>query len=547
MISDLSRRRLFGAAAVGAAGAALFGGRVASAAPANVASAPANRLPDPGTITATDPAMLSAVEAASLLQSGKLHPRELLDSLYARTRAHDGVLNSWIRVYPELAYVGAEAAAVRLSAARRDGTSAPMLCGLPIALKDLYAVAGLPLTASSKVLEGNIAAGDSDVWRTLSEAGAVLMGHSHCDEFALSVGTPQVGNPWGPEYSVGGSSGGNGAALAARFVPLAVGTDTGGSLRIPAAACGISSIKPTYGRISLAGVIPCMWTMDTAGPMARSLADASLMLTAMSGGDGSVPDAPDGSYPFVARGGDRPLRGRVIGVPKNARTNAAPEVLRLFEEFLGRARDLGAEIRDVRMPLLPQSLTGDSAELGAYHRQFADQLGDYRPDLVPTVVQAAAALAVPAGDYFTNLQEKKRYQADYNRMFADSHLDAIVYPGLKADGVRRDAMFGLSAFVDPGIEARWANYAGVPAISIPVGRSKTTGIPVGVQLGGLAFGEANLIQLGLELENAHPVWRDVPVLADSPRSLPEVRRGPPGPGPDPTNTQGAAAPIAYTL
>ncbi|WP_068273937.1 amidase [Aldersonia kunmingensis] len=539
MIPDISRRKLFGAAAVGVAGAALLSGRVASA-------APSNRLPAPGAISATDPALLSAMEAASLLQAGKLHPRELLDSLYARTRAHDAVLNSWIRVYPELAYAAADAAAARLSTGRRDGNPAPLLCGMPIALKDLFAVAGLPLTASSKVLAGNIAAGDSDIWRTLSDAGAVLMGHTECDEFALSAGTPQVGNPWGPEYSAGGSSGGNGAALAARFVPLAVGTDTGGSLRSPAAACGISSIKPTYGRIPLLGVIPCMWTLDTAGTMARSLGDASLMLTSMSGGVGAVP-APDGGFPLVARGGDRPLSGRVIGVPKTARSNAAPEVLRLFEEFLSLARDLGAEVRDVRMPALPQSLTGDLAEMGAYHRQFADRIGDYRPDLVPTVMQANAAMAVPAGDYFTNLQEKKRYQADYNRMFADSKLDAIVMPGLKVDGVRRDAMFGMSAFVDSGIDARWANYAGVPTISIPVGRSKTTGMPVGVQLGGLAWGDADLIQLGLELEDAHPAWREVPPLADSARSLPEVRRGTPGPGPDPTNTQGAAAPIMYTL
>ncbi|MCX5044000.1 amidase [Aldersonia sp. NBC_00410] len=541
MISDISRRRLFGAAALGAAGAALFGGRVASAAPANVASAPANRLPDPGTITATDPAMLSAVEAASLLQSGRLHPRELLDSLYARTRAHDGVLNSWIRVYPELAYVGAEAAAVRLSAARRDGTSAPMLCGLPIALKDLYAVAGLPLTASSKVLEGNIAAGDSAVWRTLSEAGAVLMGHTHMDEFAWGVLTPQVGNPWDPKRSVGGSSGGNGAALAARFVPLAVGTDSGGSLRLPAAACGVSSIKPTYGRIPLDGVIPLIWTMDTAGPMARSLADASLLLTSMSGGAGSVPNGLDGSYPLVARGGDRPLSGRVIGVSKHARTNAAPEVLRLFEEFLALARDLGAELRDVAMPALPNVGSGILAQMGAYHRQFANRLGDYQPNLQPSVAQAVASLAVPVGDFLTGFQDMKRYQDDYNRMFADSHLDAIVYPSIKVDGLSREA------FAEGEIDPRWANYAGVPTISIPVGRSKTTGMPVGVELGGLAWGDADLIQLGLELENAHPVWRDVPVLADSPRSLPEVRRGPPGPGPDPTNTQGAAAPIAHAL
>ncbi|RZL71482.1 MAG: amidase, partial [Rhodococcus sp. (in: high G+C Gram-positive bacteria)] len=229
MTTRLSRRQLFGAATAGAVTVAGLGRAAASA-------NPALRLPSPGAITASDPALLSAVEAASLLQSRALHPRELLDACLSRSAAHDGGIGAWIRIYPEQAYEAAESAARRLAAG-----SAPLVCGLPIALKDLYAVAGLPVTASSGVLEGNIAAGDSGVWRQLRDAGMVLMGHAHTHEFAIGTATPQVGNPWDVEYSPGGSSGGSAAALAARFAPCAVGTDTGGSLRIPASACGITS------------------------------------------------------------------------------------------------------------------------------------------------------------------------------------------------------------------------------------------------------------------------------------------------------------------
>ena len=163
MTTRLSRRQLFGAATAGAVTVVGLGRAAASA-------NPARRLPSPAAITASDPALLSAVEAASLLQSRALHPRELLDACLSRSAAHDGGIGAWIRIYPEQAYEAAESAARRL-----EEGSAPLVCGLPIALKDLYAVAGLPVTASSGVLEGNIAAGDSGVWRQLRDAGMVLM------------------------------------------------------------------------------------------------------------------------------------------------------------------------------------------------------------------------------------------------------------------------------------------------------------------------------------------------------------------------------------
>src|SRR4051812_37864244 len=240
---------------------------------------------------ATDPADLGALEAARELRARRLSARELLAAVLARIEARNGgaatfdgapdAVNAWARVYPAEAEAMARAADERLA---REGEDAPLLCGVPVALKDLYAVAGLPVTASSRMLEGNVAAADSVVWARLRAAGMVLVGHAHTHEFAFGGTTDQVGNPWDLARSAGGSSGGSAAALAAHMVPAATGTDTAGSVRIPAAMSGISAIKPTHGRVPIGGIIPLAVTLDHAGPMARTVADCAALLQVMAEG-----------------------------------------------------------------------------------------------------------------------------------------------------------------------------------------------------------------------------------------------------------------------
>lgn len=510
-------------------------------------AAPRRRFPDPGTVDVTDPALLSAVEAASLLHAGQLHPRELLDACLARTREFDGAIGAWIRLYPEFAYAGADEAGERLAQARNDGTPAPDVCGLPIALKDLFAVSGFPLTASSRVLEGNIAAGNSGVWSKLEDAGAVLMGHAHTDEFAIGVATPQVGNPWNTDMSPGGSSGGSAAVLAARFAPLAVGSDTGGSVRLPASACGISSIKPTYGRITSHGMIPLTWTRDHVGPMGRSLADASLMLSILATVDADDPitalgpPVPAGGYPLTAKGGSSPLAGVRLGLPPS---ELPPPLQTLFDDTIRVARSLGAQIVPVVMPPTPTSLaTGDVVEMGSYHRQFTDRIGLYRPERVPSVGTAVASLAVPVVDYLMLERDRLRYQVDYNRLFVDSDLDAVLIPGTRVDGAQREEFLGVSVTEGVMGDVKWANYSGAPVVTLPVGRSSATGMPFGVQLGARPWQDERIIEIGLELQEALPAWRDVPDLVPSAGTAPEVAQVAPGPGPDPTNTLDAAAPL----
>ncbi|MFG1781229.1 amidase [Rhodococcus oryzae] len=510
-----------------------------------VVSARGERVGMSGSIAKTDPALLSAVEAASLLQSRELHPRELLDAYLSRSADLDGEVSAWVRIYPELAYEQADRAAQRLSAAEvaRHG-AAPLVCGLPIALKDLFAVEGLPLTASSRVLAGNIAAGNATVVQRLSEAGMVLMGHAHTHEFAIGSCTPQVGNPWDTTASVGGSSGGSAAVVAARFAPLATGTDTGGSIRLPASVCGVSAIKPTYGLCSSYGVIPGIWSRDHVGSIGHSIADAALLLGFMAGFDpqdpvtATAPALPDGGYPLVARGGRNPLAGRRFGLPNGVGEALPGALAAVFEGFLGLVRELGGEIVGVEMPPLPEGmLPGDYIEAGAYHRQFSDRTADYEPMSAAMMGGAIAMLAAPVSEYWDFQRSRAAYQRAYNRMLAENRLDCVLLPGTKLDGVKRpENVVG---------DVEWANYSGAPALCIPAGRSAETGIPFGVQLGGRPWDEAGLIAMALELQEAQPIWREVATLPDAPRQIPAVSVGTPGAGPDPTNTD--AAPAAFRI
>ena len=223
---------------------------------------------------------------------------------------------------------------------RRDGP-APALCGVPVGLKDLYAVAGKPLTASSRLLD-EVPVGDSDVWARLRAAGMVLLGHLHTHEFAVGGTTDQVGNPWALDHSAGGSSGGSGAALAARMVPAATGTDTAGSLRIPSALCGTSTIKPTRGLVSLAGVVPLGTTLDHAGPMARTIDDCALLLAAMAGPDRGRAWSAFAEVPSLfaeRRSGSQPLSDVRLAVsPRIASVDLDPDVADGFELALDTCR-----------------------------------------------------------------------------------------------------------------------------------------------------------------------------------------------------------------
>jgi Asp-tRNA(Asn)/Glu-tRNA(Gln) amidotransferase A subunit family amidase len=358
------------------------------------------------------------LEAASLLQAGLLSSREITEACQARIAARNGpvtfdgsptTVNAWIRLYPDLAQELAAAADALLARARRTRTEAPLLCGVPVGLKDLYAVKGLPLTASSHVLDGNIAPGDSTVWALLKAQGMVLVGHAHTHEFAFGLMTPQCGNPWNLAKSVGGSSGGSAAALAARMVPAATGTDTGGSLRSPPSATGVSALKPTFGLISAHGVIPIGWSIDHAGPMARSAGDLGLLLSALAGPDPAdnaslaSPSRPQ-VYPTLPRPGATPLGSVRIGVPDGAAGGLPAPLATLFARAQAELRALGATIVPFTEPdkssveFTLDDLGASGVEAGIYHRQFAAKSASYGAGARGLVTGLVAAVERHTGD-----------------------------------------------------------------------------------------------------------------------------------------------------
>lgn len=486
--SSIRRRDFLAAAATGAAAIAPVTGAAAA--------------------SATNPADLGLLEAAELLHARKLSAKELTTACLARIDARNGgrptfdgaprAVNAWARLCPGVALRQARAADRRL--ARRERGRAPVLCGIAIGLKDLYAVKGLRLTASSHVLTGHVASRDSAVWKRLHGAGMVLLGHTHTHEFGAGATTDQVGNPWRLDRSAGGSSGGSAAALAARMVPAATGTDTGGSVRLPAALCGVSAIKPTRGLVPMDGVIPVAASFDHGGPMARTVADCAALLQTMARGRG---------LPRLAtrpRHGSRPLAGLRVALtsrlPEDALDADVADGLERARRALER---LGARVAQRRAPATAAVADADygqtfEADLWAYHRRFADRSALYRPAVAELVAAAAASHAEL--DYDLARRARRRVTAAWSRWFAHQRVDLILEPTvpmpapLRGDGYEHanPAAAAVLAFT-----ALW-NATGFPVVSFPAGLGRRTGLPVGVSLVAPPRADAVAIRAAVDLQ-----------------------------------------------
>ena len=446
----------------------------------------------------TDAADLSLLDAARELAAGRLSSAELTDACLRRieqrnggTPTFDGApdrINAWIRLYPELAREHAQAADERRA---REGDATPLVCGLPIGLKDLYAVAGLPLTASSRVLDGNVASEDSTAWRRLHDRGMVLLGHTHTHEFAAGGTTDQSGNPWALDRIVGGSSGGSAAALAARMTPAALGSDTCGSLRIPSAVCGTSTIKPTHGRIPLDGVVPLAASLDHPGPMARTVADCAALLVALGN---------DYALPLAARAGTSPLDG--VTVALTDRVNQIPldtEVARGFDEAVRACRALGARV--VELPA-PWTLDWDDlslvlmTEAWSYHRAHADRHDRYR-EQVAEFVEAARNFTDEQA-YRAAQERRAAGAAEWEDWFTREGVDVLIEPTLPILPLERGPGYERGHPAGPGdpliaFTAMW-DMTGMPVASLPVTWC------VGVSLVAPRGREAPLAQAAIDLQ-----------------------------------------------
>ncbi|MGH2858923.1 MAG: amidase [Solirubrobacteraceae bacterium] len=461
---------------------------------------------------AGDPADLGVVEAAALLRAGQLSATELTEACLARVRERNGgeptldgdpaAINAWARLYEAQAREGARAADERRA---RERDRAPLLCGIPIGVKDIYAIGGLPLTASSRVLEGNVPEHDATVWARLRDDGMVLIGHTHTHEFAAGGTTDQVGNPWSETRIVGGSSGGSAAALAAGMVPATLGTDTCGSLRIPSACCGTSAIKPTHGRLPLDGIIPLAATLDHPGPMARTVADCAALLAAMAHGGAAAtalhpPPAPLADLPLSPRPGPRPLSGLTVALTdRPEKASAQTEVA----DALGTARR-ACERLGARVVSAPAPWAHDWDDLSAvlmteawaYHRRYADRFDRYRPAIAEFLEGARAFTDV--GAYIRAQRHRCEGTELWERWLSEREIDLVLEPTLplvpydRGPGYDRGHPAGAG---DPliALTALW-DMTGMPVVSLPVS------CRVGVSLIAARGREAALIAAAIDLQ-----------------------------------------------
>lgn len=418
-------------------------------------------------------------------------------------------INAWVRLYPEQALAAAQNADRMLDVQRAN---APLMTGIPVGLKDIFAVQGLPLTASSRVLDERPERQNSTVWENLAHAGAVLVGHTHTHEFAFAGSCDQSGNPWNAAASPGGSSGGSAAAVAAGMVPAAVGTDTGGSVRVPAAFCGISAIRPSTGRIGTVGVHPLAPTFDTPGPMARSVADAAVLLSAMEGRDRGRPDA------FAATGKARPLTGRRIALTSRPDSICLdPDVAEGYEQTQLALIRLGASLVHVE---LPPPLAGVEdfetifqAEAQFHHRAYSDRLALYRASTRATLTRSAPDTR--SREYQRAQHNRRRESESWRAWMKHHHLDAVLEPVSPVLAPLRGHGYDPDAAQPPlgALVLQWP-LLGFPVVAFPSGVGSRSGMPIGMALIGNRNGDDAVIRLAIDLQE-----RELPPLPVPPMAL----------------------------
>ncbi len=457
---------------------------------------------------------LTVAEAARQLRSGALTAAALVERSLARIQALDGTLQACVTVMADEARSAAQAADARLSDQRAARMASP-LCGIPVGVKDLYLTRGVRTSAGSRVLEDYIPTEDAAAVTRLREAGAALVAKTNTHEFAYGTFTPPTRNPWDTGRVPGGSSGGSAAGIAAGMFLAALGTDTGGSIRIPAACCGVTGLKPTYGLVSRAGVIALSWSYDHAGPLARTVEDCALLLDALAGYDPADPDSIETpTMDFAAGLMDRrspaeAVRGARIGVPRQFFFEGAePEVAELVHTAISALEALGAEIREVDLPAELNDELFDSCyravqrpEASLYHAEmgwFPAQADRYTPATRASLAQGAE---MSAAVYIRGQRIRQAFTERMRALLSD--LDALAMPTLPIVAPRIAALDEPVRLGEREITAGYAtlrntfpfDLTGQPALALPCGFT-SAGLPASLQLAAGHFNEPALLRLG---------------------------------------------------
>jgi amidase len=455
---------------------------------------------------------LGIAEASAHLRGGALSPVELAEALLARIAALEPSLHAFARVTADRAMDDAKRAEAEIA---RGDWRGP-LHGVPVALKDLVDTAGIATEAGMKALAGRVPQEDATVALRLREAGAVLLGKLAMTEGAFSEHHPEVDppcNPWDPDHWTGVSSSGSGVAVAAGLCPGALGSDTGGSIRFPSAACGVTGLKPTWGRVSRHGIFPLAPSLDHVGPMARSAEDVALLFAAISGPDPRDPTALRVAAEDHAGALDRGVQGVTIGVDRDwCLAGVHSEIEDAFEAALDALASAGAQLREVRMPdtaaLAAGWVPACAVEAALAHEAiFAGRGGDYGPALGALVHIGGT---IPAVEYARIGEARRTVSALLRALFEEVALLATPALPVRVPTLA-EAAAGTS---DPAQMLRFTalwNFAGNPTLSLPCGFDGA-GLPIGFQLVGPALGEASLLAAGAAFQRASDWHRRRPPL-----------------------------------
>ena len=462
----------------------------------------------------------SATELSISLKTAEISSVELTEACIDAIAAHNGTVNAVVTLCEESALAEAKAADLKL----RDGSAGP-LTGIPLLHKDIFCTRNVATTCASKMLADFVPPYDATVVSRLRTAGTVMLGKTNMDEFAMGSSTETsvfgvTRNPWDLNCVPGGSSGGAAAAVAAGFAPLSTGTDTGGSIRQPASLCGITGLKPTYGRVSRLGIIAFASSLDQAGPMTRTVEDAALMLQAMSGVDAGDSTSADLDVPDFTAGLNQPIAGLKIGIPREYfNHNLDQRVANKIHEALNELVKEGAELVDIDLPHTEQGIATyyiiapaeastnlsryDGVRFGhrcdspqnltdLYERSRSEGFGE---EVQRRILVGTYALSAGFYDaYFKKAQQVRRLiSEDFQKAF--ERCDVIAGPAAPGTafplGAKSDDP--LAMYLED-IYTLSVNLAGLPGLSIPAGF--IDGMPVGLQLIGRSFDEATLLKMG---------------------------------------------------
>lgn len=449
-------------------------------------------------------------ELAPALRAGKLSAVTLTEAALERIRIRDGVFRSFVHVND-----GAIAAATAVDRELRDGHWRGPLHGVPIAVKDNCLTTDMPTTVGSTALGAAFPLVDSAVAARLRAAGAILIGKTRTHEFAWGPICPPTRNPWDLSRIPGGSSGGSGAAVAGGLCPAGLGTDTGGSIRIPASLCGIVGLKPTFGRVSRVGIVPHSWSLDHVGPMTRTVSDAATMMATLAGYDPIDPGCRNVSVPDYSGALGQPIVGLRIGVCRNhffGRNQAAvDEAVEAAIVELGR---IGGSIVEFRLPNLDYGLAAilaiELASSTAYHDRALQEgrTAHYSKDVRAMVEIGRFVTAV---DYLKAEQLRHVLMIDLARTFES--VDVIVGPTIPLTAWSPETEYlEIGGVSENPLAASWRlsylyNLCGTPAISLPCGFDPD-GLPIGIHIAAKPFDEMTILRVAHAYEREQP-WRDV--------------------------------------